>query len=63
MTPGYFSKMKLHMSSAPPQKKRNLFIKNCVFILTCLNFSHLRSTLHLMQYTYGDIFSTAKNGL
>ena len=32
------------------------FIKNCVFILTCLNFSHLQSTLHLMQYTYQDIF-------
>ena len=26
----------------------NLFIKNCVFILTCLNLSHLQSTRHLM---------------
>ena len=43
----------------PP--KNNLFIKNCVFILTCWNFSHLQSTLHLMQYTYQDIFSTAQN--
>ena len=33
----------------------------CVFILTCLNFRHLQSTLHLMQYTYGDFYSTAQN--
>ena len=38
----------------PP--KWNLFIKNGVFILTILNFSHLQSTLYLMQYTYQDIF-------
>ena len=43
----------------PP--KWNLFIKNCVFILTCLNVSQLQSTLHLTQYTYQDIFSTAQN--
>ena len=42
-------------------KTRNLFMKNCVFILTCLNFSHLQSTLHLMQDTCQDIFSTAQN--
>ena len=42
-------------------KTQNLFIKNCVFILTCLNFSHLQSTLHLIQYTYWDFFSTAQN--
>ena len=35
---------------------RIYLLKNCVFILTCLNFSHLQSTLHLMQYTYRDIF-------
>ena len=29
-----------------------VFIKDCIFILICLNFSHLQSTLHLMQYTY-----------
>ena len=28
---------------------------------TCLNFSHLWSTPHVMQYTYWDIFSTAQN--
>lgn len=28
---------------------RNLFIKNCVLILTRLNFSHLQSPLHLMR--------------
>ena len=32
-----------------------------VFILTCLNFSDLQTTLHWMQYTYRDIFSTALN--
>ena len=44
-----------------PRKKWNLFIKNCVFILVCLNFSHLQSILHLMQYPYWDSFSTAQN--
>ena len=32
------------------------FIYNNVGILTCLNFSHLQSTVHLMQYTYQDVF-------
>ena len=31
---------------------------NCVFILTCLN---LQSSLHLIQFTYWDGFSTAQN--
>ena len=30
--------------------------KNCEFILTCLNFSHLQSTLHLRQYTTKTFF-------
>ena len=34
---------------------------NCMFIHTCLNFSHLQSTLHLMQYTYRDFCPPAKN--
>ena len=42
----------------PPKME---FLKNCVFIFTCLNFSHLQSTLYLMQYNYTDIFSTAQN--
>ena len=37
-------------------KKWNLFFKNCVFILTCLNFSHLQITLHVMHNTYQHIF-------
>ena len=37
-------------------KKRNVFLKNCVFILTCLNPSHLQ-----MQYIYQDVFLTAQN--
>ena len=49
---------KLHQSNylytKEDPKKWNLFIKNCVFILTCLNFSHLQHALHLMYYTYGD---------
>ena len=36
---------------------QNLFIKNCVFILMCLNLSHLQSTLpfeakHLLRYFF-----------
>ena len=41
-------------------KTQNSFIKNYVIILTCLNFSHLQSTLHLIQYTYEGVFSTAQ---
>ena len=41
-------------------KTWNLFIKNCVFILTYLNFSHLQTTLHLMKYTYLDFFPLLK---
>ena len=44
-----------------PKNTQNLFIKNCVFILTCLIFSHVQTTLHLMQYTYQDVFSTVQN--
>ena len=40
---------------------QELIYNNCVFILTCLNFSHLQSTLHLMQHTYWDILSTVQN--
>ena len=43
----------IYMSGTP--QNQNLFIKNCVFIFTCLKFSHLQSTLHLIQYW--DIFS------
>ena len=42
-------------------KKPEFIYKNCVFILTCLNFSHLQSALHLMHYTYRDIFSHCSN--
>ena len=43
------------MRGDPP--KWNLFIKNHVFILACLNFSHLESTLHLMQTHLPRLFS------
>ena len=26
-------------------------------MLTCLNFSHIQSTLHMMQFSYQDFFS------
>ena len=52
---------KLYSVLGGTTKHWNLFIKNCVFILTCFNFSHLQSTLHVMQYTYLDVFSTAPN--
>ena len=42
-------------------QKTEFTYKNCVFILTCLNFNHLQSTLHLMEYTYWDVFSTTQN--
>ena len=38
------------------QNPQILFIKNCIFIPICWDFSPLQSTLHLMQYTYQDIF-------
>ena len=44
----------LSMREEPP-KTQNLFIKICIYSYM-LNFSHLQSTLHLMQYTYGDFF-------
>ena len=40
-----------HTQGGTP-KNRNLFIKNCVFTFTWLNFSHFLSSLYLMQYTY-----------
>ena len=41
------------------KKTQSIYKKLC--ILTCLNFSHLQSTLYLMQFTYQDVFSTAQN--
>ena len=41
--------------------KLDLFIKERILILRCLNFSHLQSPLHLVQSTYWDPFSTAQN--
>ena len=43
----------------PP--KQDYLLKNCVLSLSHLNFSHLQSTLRLMQYTYWVVFSTAQN--
>ena len=41
-------------------KKQNLLIK-IVYSFSRLNFNHLQSTLHLMEYTYWDVFSTTQN--
>ena len=60
LNPIYTVLFPLHTGGTRP-KSQNVFIKNCVFILTCLNFSPLQSTLHLMQCTYQDSFSTAQN--
>ena len=49
-----------HSHTRGNAKKWNLFIKNCVFILTCLSFSHLQSTIDSMQYTYRDFFPLLK---
>ena len=35
-----------------------IYFLNYVFILTCLKSSHLQNTLHLMQCTYWDVFSS-----
>ena len=46
-----------HMMGDPKNLSR-IYLKNGVLILLVyLNFSHLQSTLHLMKYTYQDIFS------
>ena len=50
----------LRIYEGGPQKPRIYLLKNCVFILTRLNFSHLQSSLHLMQYTYRDVFLLLK---
>ena len=44
-----YDELSLLTSGGP--KNQNLFTKNCAFILTCLNVSHLQSTLCLMQST------------
>ena len=56
----FFQKFSLYTYEEGPQNTEFLH-KNCVCILTCLYFSLLQSTLHLMQYTFWGIFSTAQN--
>ena len=48
--------MKNCMYKGPPPTW-DLFIKNSVFILTCLNLSHIQSTLHLKEYNLLRLFS------
>ena len=38
----------INMNGDP--KSEEFIYKKCIFILTCLNFSHIERTLHLMQY-------------
>ena len=43
-------------------RRNGIYLLNIAYlILPWLNSSHLQSTLHLMQCTYGDIFSTSQN--
>ena len=44
----------LHYEGGPLPKYGIIYKK--LYILTCLNFSPLQSTHHLMQYTYWDFF-------
>ena len=54
-------KISRRMYEKGPPKHATYLLKSCVFILICLNFSHLQSTLHLIQHTYQDVFCTAQN--
>ena len=51
-----YQKEGVNISWGGPPKMECIYKTNCGFILTCLNFSHLQSTLHLMQYTYWDVY-------
>ena len=55
--------VKICVYEGGPKNPEFIYLKNYVFILTCLNFSHLQSTLHLMQYTSRDVFSTVRKVL
>jgi len=44
-----------------PKRNRNYVIKNCVFIFRCYKFSHLQSTVYLMQCTGLNVFSTFRS--
>jgi len=44
-----------------PKKNRNFVIKNCVFIFRCYKFTLLQSTVHLMQCTSLNMFSTFRS--
>ena len=43
-----------------PKKVDLIYKKKCIYSYM-FKLSHLQSTLHLMQYTYRDVFSTAQN--
>ena len=45
-----------------PQEAEFIYKKWCNYSYM-FNFRHLRRTLHLMQYTYWDVFSTAQNSV
>ena len=50
-----------HMYVGGPKRNRNFVIKNCVFIFRCYKFYHLQSTVHLMQCTGLNVFSTFRS--
>ena len=60
----YWIKKKLFFyATEDPRKTRIYLLKSCIFILMCLNFSHLQSTLLLMQYTYPKMPNTTLAGM
>ena len=50
-----------HAYVGGPKRNRNFVIKNCVFIFRCYKFNHLQSTVHLMQCTGLNVFSTFRS--
>ena len=44
-----------------PKRNRNFVIKNCVITFSCYKFNHLHSTVHLMQCTCLNVFSTFRS--
>ena len=44
-----------------PKRNRNFVIKNCVLIFRCYKLSHLQNTVHLMQCTGLNMFSTFRS--
>ena len=44
-----------------PKRNRNFVIKKCLFIFRCYKCNHVQSTVHLMQCTGINVFSTFRS--